>query len=78
MDLSISVLRVVGCVFSFSIKFQKTTASKKERPDQKPHYAVSDLGLCFLPMSHKKDTSGLYGLSWHSKVNLKPKVTLQS
>ena len=78
MDLSISVLRVVGCWFSFSIKFQKTTASKKERPDQTPHYAMSDLGLCCLPMSHKKDTSGLYGLSWHSKVNLKPKLTLQS
>ena len=43
-----------------------------------PHYAASDLGLRCLPMSHKKDTGGLYGLSWHSKIYLKPKVTLQS
>ena len=28
-----------------------------------PHYAASDLGLRCLPMSHKKDTGGLYGLS---------------
>ena len=61
-------------VFFFSIKFSKNTASKKERPDQMPHYAASDLGLRCLPMSHKKDTGGLYGLSWQSK----PIVTLQS
>ena len=24
-------------------------------PDQTPHFAASDLGLSFLPMSHKKD-----------------------
>ena len=43
-----------------------------------PHYAASDLGLRCLPMSHKKGTSGLYGLCWHSKIKLKPEVTLQS
>ena len=43
-----------------------------------PHYAASGLGLRCLPMSHKKDTGGFYGLSWHSKIYLKPKVTLQS
>ena len=29
-------------------------------PDQTPHFAASDLGLYFLPKSHKKDE----GLIW--------------
>ena len=41
-------------------------ASKKERPDQTPHNAASDLGLRCLPLSHKKDTSGLYKLKTKS------------
>ena len=31
-------------------------------PDQMPHSVVSNLGLHYLPMSHKKDTLGIYGL----------------
>ena len=51
----------------------------KQKGETRPDAALaSDLGLRCLPMSHKKDTSGLYGLSWHSKINLKPKVPLQS
>ena len=30
-------------------------------PDQTPHSVASDLGLHYLPMSHKK-TLGIYGL----------------
>ena len=59
-------------------QISKDHCKQKKRPDQTQHHAASDLGLHCLPMSHKKDTSGLYGLSWHSKINLKPKVTLQS
>ena len=31
-------------------------------PDQMPHSVVSNLGLHYLPISHKKDTLGIYGL----------------
>ena len=31
------------------------TVSNSEDPDQIPHSAASDLGLHYLPMSHKKD-----------------------
>ena len=34
-----------------------------EVPDQTPHYAVSDLDLHCLPMSHKKEAS----LIWDTK-----------
>ena len=30
-------------------------------PDQTPHFVASDLGLHYLPMSHKS-TLGIYGL----------------
>ena len=29
-------------------------------PDQTPHSVESDLGLHYLPMSHKKDTSNIW------------------
>ena len=31
-------------------------------PDQTPHSVASDLGLHYLPMSHKKDARHIYGL----------------
>ena len=51
LDQSISVLRVDGWYFSFLFKFKSTSGN----PDQPPHFAVSDLGLYCLPVSHKKD-----------------------
>ena len=40
------ILAVLGGIFPF---FQVLD------PDQMPHFAASDLGLHYLPMSHKKD-----------------------
>ena len=31
-------------------------------PDQTPHSVASNLGLHYLPMSHKKDARHIYGL----------------
>ena len=42
------------------------------------HISLRIMRRLILVWSHKKDTSGLYGLSWHSKISLKPKVTLRS
>ena len=35
-------------------------ASKKWRPDQTPHSVASDLGLHYVPMSHKKDARHIW------------------
>ena len=50
------ILSGVGQYFSF---FSNLYANSED-PDQTPHYAVSDLGLHCLPLSHKKDI----GLIW--------------
>ena len=46
LDQSISVLRVVGWLFSFDLNFKANSATLM---------AVSDQGLHCLPMIHKKD-----------------------
>ena len=65
MDQSIYVFMVVGGIFFIFIQtFKETSVSRQWRPDQKPHFAASELGpLCF-PMSHKKDAR----LIWVKKV----------
>ena len=35
-------------------------ASKSGDPDQTPHSVASDLGLCYLPMSHIKDARHIW------------------
>ena len=35
-------------------------ASKSGGPDQTPHSVASDLGLCYLPMSHIKDARHIW------------------
>ena len=50
LDQFFSVLRVVGRYFSY-------LSANSGNPDQTPHFAASDLGLHYLPMSHKKDAS---------------------
>ena len=57
LDQYISIIRVVGFFFPFLFKFNRTFCKKNGGdPDQTQHSVVSDLGLHFLPMSHKKDT----------------------
>ena len=50
------ILGVFGGIFLLFSKFQlKILYTNSEDPDQAPHYAVSDLDLHCLHMSHKKD-----------------------
>ena len=54
---SISVLRVVGCYFSFLFKFEYTILEANSGDsDQTPQSAASDMGLHCLPISHKNTT----------------------
>ena len=46
LDQSISVLKVVGCIFQFYSNFKSTFCKQT---------AVPDLVIHCLPMSHKKD-----------------------
>ena len=62
MDLTTIISRaspfpILGA-FSILSNFNRTFCIKanSEDPDQTPHYAVSDLDLHCLPMSHKKDS----------------------
>ena len=41
--------------FHFSPNFNRNCMKNSEANDQTLHYAVSDLGLHCLPMSHKKE-----------------------
>ena len=57
LDQSISNFRVVdGWYYTFLFKFKRN----RRELDQTPHFAVSDLVLHCLPMSHKKDAIGLW------------------
>ena len=50
-------------VFSFYSNLNRSFCKQSGDPDQMPHFAVSDLGLHYLPTSHKKG-------SWLIWVNL--------
>ena len=57
LDWSISVLRVAGWYFSFLFKFYyNILLANSGNPDKTQRFVVSDLGLHYLPMPHKKDT----------------------
>ena len=61
LKLSISVLMNVRWYFSFLFKFsKKTIQANSGDPDQTPHFVASDLGLHYLPMSHKKDAMHIW------------------
>ena len=60
LEQSVSVLRDVRWYFSFLFKFYKIMQANSGDPDQTPHYVVSDLGLCYLPMSHIKDARHIW------------------
>ena len=49
--------------FIFIHILKETCVSNSGEPDQTPHFVVSDLVLHYLPLSHKKDSRLLYGLS---------------
>ena len=51
LEQSIFVLRGVRWYFSFLFKIMQANSGD---PDQTPHSVASDLGLPYLPMSHKK------------------------
>ena len=56
LDQSNSNSNVLGGIIFSSSKFQlKILSANSEDPDQTPHYALSDLDLRCLPVSHKKD-----------------------
>ena len=51
------ILRGVGVIFIFLFHFSmKFLCANRIAPDGTPHSAASHLGLCCLPMSHKRDT----------------------
>ena len=52
------ILGVLCGIFHFFLNSNRTFCEQtvERDPDQKPCSAVSDLGLSYLPMSHKKDT----------------------
>ena len=50
--------------------------ANSEYPDQTPHNAVSDLGLHFWPMSHKKDDMLTYVNNSNNNENDKNTVFL--
>ena len=60
---SISVLRAVGCYFSFLFKFNTTLFLEANSwdPEQTPLSAASDLDLHGLHMSHKKGRQAYMG-----------------
>ena len=52
----LSFLGVLGVIFIFSFNFSmKFLSANRIAPDETPHSAASHLGLCCLPMSHKRD-----------------------
>ena len=56
LEQSISVLMDFRWYFSFLFMFQyKNMLANSEDPDQNPHSVASDLGLHYLPMSHKRN-----------------------
>ena len=56
LEQSITVLRDVRWYFSFYSSFnRKIMQANSGDPDQTPHFVALDLGLHYLPMSHKKD-----------------------
>ena len=68
----IFILRDIRSNFSFLFHFaMKIMQANRIAPDGTPRLAASHLGLFCLPMSHKKDTSGLYGLRSKTRT-LKP------
>ena len=58
----------------FSPKFNRTFyyVSNNEDLDQTPHYAASDLGLHFLPSSHKKDARLIWDKIWYNSGSDEP------
>ena len=56
-----SILGASGLILIFTSFFDENPFSKRIAPDGAPRSAASQLGLYFLPMSHKK-TPGLNGL----------------
>ena len=65
MDESTSIFRGIGSNFSFSFHFSmKIISANRIAPNGTPRSAASHLGLFCLPMSHKKDAIGLYGLKY--------------
>ena len=56
--LSISGVLGVNLIF-YSIFSMKYLQAKRIAPDGTPQNAASHLGLCCLPLSHKKGTPGL-------------------
>ena len=61
LEQSISVLMDAGWWFSFLLK--NILLANSGDPGQTPRSVASDLGLHFLPASHKRRL-GLYGLAW--------------
>ena len=60
LEQSISVFREVRWYFIFIQILIEKYASKQYDPDQTPHFVASDLGLHYLPMSHKKDARRMW------------------
>ena len=50
---------MVGSIFHF-IQVLIENYAANSGPDQAPHSVASDLGLHYLPMSHKKDTRPIW------------------
>ena len=55
LDESISNFRVVGGIFLFFIQTKRNFCKQTVENLIRRHIPASDLGLHFLPMSHKKD-----------------------
>ena len=62
-QLKMSILNFRGVslyFFQILLELFNILLANSEDPDQTPHYAVSDMGLHCLPMSHKKDARHIW------------------
>ena len=56
LDESTFILGVLGVIFIFYLYFlMKFLCANRIAPDGTPRFAASHLGLCCLPMPHKRD-----------------------
>ena len=79
LDESTFIFRGIGSDFSFLFHFSmKIIKANRIALDGTPHFAASQLGLFYLPVSHKKDAI-LYELMWCGVFNyiLKTCATLE-